>query len=137
MASAIEDTQEVMQARAEFMAAFERAQAGQHADLAPEPVANAYLADNEDVAKAKAEFMQTFEDVKAGKVAVPTAQAALPVVAYNAPYYYNSYYPYHFNYYNHYGAYNYPLYYNNYYHHNLGYPFVYPAATVVKAAESQ
>ena len=49
-------------------AAFDAAVAGDHASLAPEPVAQFYLADNEDVAKAKEEFNKIFMDVKEGKV---------------------------------------------------------------------
>ena len=60
-AYAIEYTLEVQQARADFMAKFEAAQNGEHAALAPMPVANAYLADDPDVAEAKAMFMKKFE----------------------------------------------------------------------------
>ena len=51
-----------------FKAAFEAAEAGKHADLAPKPVAQFYLADAEDVAMAKEEFNKVFMDVKEGKV---------------------------------------------------------------------
>ena len=75
-ASPIEDTPEVAAAKAEFQAAFDAATAGAHAELAPKPVATAYLADAPDVAEAKAAFMKTFEDVEAGKVALPVAPVA-------------------------------------------------------------
>ena len=75
-ASPIEDTPEVAAAKAEFQAAFDAATAGEHAALAPAPVATAYLADAPDVAEAKAAFMKTFEDVEAGKVALPVAPVA-------------------------------------------------------------
>merc|ERR1711963_399620 len=42
-ASPIEDTPEVAAAKAEFQAAFDAATAGEHAALAPAPVATAYL----------------------------------------------------------------------------------------------
>lgn len=75
-ASPIEDTPEVAAAKAEFQAAFDAATAGEHAALAPAPVATAYLADAPEVAEAKAAFMKTFEDVEAGKVALPVAPVA-------------------------------------------------------------
>merc|ERR1711944_89502 len=102
-ASPIEDTPEVAAAKAEFQAAFDAATAGEHAALAPAPVATAYLADAPEVAEAKAAFMKTFEDVEAGKVALPVAPVAptAPVVAapqvlYNGLYngYYHAGYPY-------------------------------------------
>ena len=75
-ASPIEDTPEVAAAKAEFQAAFDAATAGEHAALAPAPVATAYLADNDDVAEAKAAFMKTFEAVEKGEVALPVAPVA-------------------------------------------------------------
>merc|ERR1712158_309763 len=62
-AAPLEDTAEVVAARAEFQAAFDAAAAGEHAALAPvnndvqaDQIADEFLADAEDVAAAKAEF---------------------------------------------------------------------------------
>merc|ERR1711872_987706 len=75
-ASPIEDTADVAAAKAEFNAAFARAEAGRHIELAPmnndvqaAPIATAYLADSDDVAAAKAEFKAAFENVAAGGLA--------------------------------------------------------------------
>lgn len=95
----IEDTPEVAAAKEAFLAAFAQAEAGDHASLAPAPVASAYLADEPEVAEAKAAFMKTFDAYKNGEIPAPVAPAApviaaapAPIVAYNAPYYYNNYY---------------------------------------------
>merc|ERR1712152_95597 len=122
-ASPIEDTPEVAAAKAEFQAAFDAATAGEHAALAPAPVATAYLADAPDVAEAKAAFMKTFEDVEAGKVALPVAPVApaAPVVAAPHVLYNGLYHPHYYNRYAHHGYagyYGYP----GYYH--AGYPYV-------------
>merc|ERR1712165_394704 len=121
-AAPLEDTAEVVAARAEFQALFDAAAAGEHAALAP--VNNDVLADAEDVAAAKAEFAAAFESAAAGGLAalqapapvheipeveplaapapvaapVYTLPAALPYYAYNhvlpaAPYFAG--YPYH------------------------------------------
>ena len=80
----LEDTPEVMEARANFMSAFQAAEAGDHAMLAPvnndvqaPQIATAYLADTEDVAEAKEAFHLEFKSVEAGGLA--NKQAAGPV----------------------------------------------------------
>ena len=118
-AAPLEDTDEVKAAKAEFQAAFDLAEAGGLADLAPvnndvqaEQIPNAYLDDDEDVAAAKAAFLAAFEDVAAGGLAAKQAPAPVhdipethvaaplaipaPVIAYNYlpaahPYYYGGY----------------------------------------------
>merc|ERR1712227_661735 len=128
--SPIEDTPEVAAAKAEFQAAFDAATAGEHAALAPAPVATAYLADAPDVAEAKAAFMKTFEDVEAGKVALPVAPVApaAPVVAAPHVLYNGLYHPHYYNGYAHgyAGYYGYPGYYNGLYngYYHAGYPYV-------------
>ena len=90
----LEDTMEVAQAKKEFMAAFEAAEAGKHSELAPKPVVTEYLADAEDVKMAKEQFMKAFETAKEMKIApqvTTTYNAALPAIApytaaYAAPY---------------------------------------------------
>merc|ERR1712018_190277 len=83
-AAPLEDTAEVIAARAEFQAAFDRAAAGEHAALAPvnndiqaEQIADDFLEDAEDVAAAKAEFTAAFEAAAAGGLA--ELQAPAPV----------------------------------------------------------
>merc|ERR1719167_271271 len=83
----LEDTAEVAAAKAEFKAAFELAEAGGHAALAPvnndvraEQIANAYLEDAEDVAEAKAAFKAVFEDAAAGGLAALQEPAPVHVV---------------------------------------------------------
>lgn len=125
----VEDTPEVAAAKAEFMKAFAAAEAGQHASLAPAPVASAYLADEPEVADAKAAFMKTFAAYEAGEIPLPEAPAApvvaAPVVSYAAPYYYN-------NYYNWAGAY--PYAYGGYPYAYGAYPYLgYGLPTVVAA----
>ena len=93
----LEDTAEVKAAKAEFMAAFDAAMAGKHAELAPKPVETAYLDDNVDVADAKAEFKSLFDAAVEGKHAELAPKAAIAPVApltYTIPQpYYNNYYP--------------------------------------------
>merc|ERR1712066_476549 len=108
-AAPIEDTPEVAEAKATFKAAFDAAEAGEHAALRPDalhPVnndvqapqtASAYLDDTEDVAAAKAAFQAAFDDAAAGGLAAkqapapvhvipaPLAAAPAPVVAAAAP----------------------------------------------------
>ena len=86
-AAPLEDTDEVKAAKAEFQAAFDLAEAGGLADLAPvnndvqaEQIPNAYLDDDEDVAAAKAAFLAAFEDVAAGGLAAKQAPAPVHVV---------------------------------------------------------
>merc|ERR1712241_195790 len=109
----LEDTAEVMEARANFMSAFQAAEAGDHAMLAPvnndvqaPQIATAYLADTEDVAEAKEAFHLEFKNVEAGGLADKQAPAPVapvvmkveaPVVYSHLPYY-------------------------NVYHHNLVHP---------------
>merc|ERR1711936_632769 len=83
-AAPLEDTAEVIAARAEFQAAFDRAAAGEHAALAPvnndiqaEQIADEFLEDAEDVAAAKAKFNAAFEAAAAGGLA--ELQAPAPV----------------------------------------------------------
>merc|ERR1711962_1638279 len=73
-AAPIEDTPEVAEAKATFKAAFDAAEAGEHAALRPDAlhpvnndvqapqIASAYLDDVEDVAAAKADFQAAFDD---------------------------------------------------------------------------
>merc|ERR1711997_430777 len=101
----LEDTAEVMEARANFMSAFQAAEAGDHATLAPvnndvqaPQIATAYMADTEDVAVAKEAFLLEFKNVEAGGLAdkqaagpvAPVApvvtKAATPVVYSHLPY---------------------------------------------------
>merc|ERR1712109_13131 len=86
----LEDTAEVAAAKAEFKAAFNLAEAGGHAALAPvnndiqaEQIANAYLDDTEDVALAKAAFKAAFDDAAAGGLA--TKQEPAPIHIVSAP----------------------------------------------------
>merc|ERR1711931_390133 len=106
-AMAIEDTADVVAAKAAFAQAFAAAEAGQHIALAPAPVASAYLADDAAVAAAKADFAAAFAAAEAGEHAAlaPKPVEALPapaLPAYAAPFYggfYNGYYPYTAGYY--------------------------------------
>merc|ERR1712127_215433 len=80
----LEDTPEVVAAKAEFAAAFAAAEAGEHAALRPDAahpvnsdvqaaqIASAYLDDIEDVAAAKAAFQAAFDD------AAPAVAGLLP-----------------------------------------------------------
>merc|ERR1711997_666956 len=72
----LEDTVEVKEAKAAFMSAFEAAEAGEHAKLAPlnndvqaPQIATAYMADTADVAEAKEAFLLEFKNVEAGGLA--------------------------------------------------------------------
>merc|ERR1712168_271579 len=135
-AMALEDTADVAAAKADFNAAFMAAEAGEHAALAPAPVASFYLADDAAVAEAKAAFAAAFAAAEKGEHAAlapkPVEVAPVPAVAtyaaglpfYNA--YYNGAYPYH------YGYAGYPYHYGY-----AGYPYVYtlPAAAPAKADE--
>merc|ERR1712105_295387 len=95
-AAPLEDTPEVVEAKAIFNAAFAAAEAGEHAALRPDadhPVNNdvqaaqigaSYLDDVEDVAAAKADFEAAFDDAAAGGLAAKQAPAPvheLPVPA--------------------------------------------------------
>merc|ERR1712240_522437 len=109
-AAPMEDTPEVAAAKAQFKAAFNMAEAGEHIKLAPvnndvqaEQIAQAYMADSEDVAAAKAEFQAAFDDAAAGGLAAKQAPApvhTVPVAHYAA-------YPYLTSYPSPYGAYPY------------------------------
>ena len=83
----LEDTEEVKAAKAEFQAAFDLAEAGGLADLAPvnndvqaEQIPAAYLDDLEDVAAAKAAFQAAFDDAAAGGLAAKQAPAPVHVI---------------------------------------------------------
>ena len=147
IAAPLEDTEDVKAAKASFMKAFEAAEKGDHAALAPAPVATAYLDDSDDVAAAKAEFAATFANAEKGiinapMVAAPIAPAA-PIVTYaSTPAYYGNYFP--TAYYNlnapltyaNYGAYTgFPNYYPSYTYSAFGAPLVAVAPAKAEAAE--
>ena len=75
----IDDTADVAAAKATFQAAFTAAEKGEHAALAPAPVAESYLADAPDVAFVKANFKAEFD-------AIDAALKPVPIVAYNSIY---------------------------------------------------
>merc|ERR1712098_704510 len=89
----IEDTPEVAEAKAAFKAAFDAAEAGEHAALRPDAlhpvnndvqadqIASAYLDDTEDVAAAKAAFTAAFDDAAAGGLAAKQEPAPVHVIA--------------------------------------------------------
>merc|ERR1712025_690987 len=86
-AAPLEDTPEVQEAKAAFQAAFDAAEAGEHAALAPvnndvqaEHIAAAYLDDLEEVAAAKAAFKAAFDDAAAGGLAAKQAPAPVHVL---------------------------------------------------------
>merc|ERR1712127_107316 len=93
----LEDTPEVVAAKAEFAAAFAAAEAGEHAALRPDAahpvnsdvqaaqIASAYLDDIEDVAAAKAAFQAAFDDAAAGGLAAKQAPAPVHVLPAPAP----------------------------------------------------
>merc|ERR1712126_370458 len=92
-AAPIEDTPEVAEAKATFKAAFDAAEAGEHAALRPDAlhpvnndvqapqIASAYLDDVEEVAAAKAAFQAAFDDAAAGGVAAAPVLATHPYAA--------------------------------------------------------
>merc|ERR1711962_140921 len=96
-AAPIEDTPEVAEAKATFKAAFDAAEAGEHAALRPDAlhpvnndvqapqIASAYLDDVEDVAAAKAAFQAAFDDAAAGGLAAKQAPAPVHVIPEPAP----------------------------------------------------
>merc|ERR1712036_96442 len=96
-AAPIEDTPEVAEAKATFKAAFDAAEAGEHAALRPDAlhpvnndvqapqIASAYLDDVEEVAAAKAEFQAAFDDAAAGGLAAKQAPAPVHVIPAPAP----------------------------------------------------
>merc|ERR1711955_181043 len=96
-AAPIEDTPEVAEAKAAFKAAFDAAEAGEHAALRPDAlhpvnndvqapqIASAYLDDTEDVAAAKAAFQAAFDDAAAGGLAAKQAPAPVHVIPAPAP----------------------------------------------------
>merc|ERR1711872_829356 len=84
----LEDTPEVVAARANFHKVFDLAEAGLLGQFAPvnndiqaAPIPAAYIADTEDVAIARASFKATFADVEAGGLAALQASAPVHVVA--------------------------------------------------------
>merc|ERR1712051_306250 len=147
-ASPIEDTPEVVAAKAEFQAAFDAAVAGQHAELmvvdgrtivtdGRVQGPTAYLADLPEVTEAKAVFKAAFDAAAAGEHAAlaPVQGAALPVApiapvvahdAYAHGAYAHAAYPY-----AHAGAY--PYAHAGAYPYNLGY-HGYPYVTVAASA---
>merc|ERR1712033_87120 len=96
-AAPIEGTPEVAEAKATFKAAFDAAEAGEHAALRPDAlhpvnndvqapqIASAYLDDVEDVAAAKAEFQAAFDDAAAGGLAAKQAPAPVHIIPAPAP----------------------------------------------------
>merc|ERR1712112_653292 len=96
-AAPIEDTPEVAEAKATFKAAFDAAEAGEHAALRPDAlhpvnndlqapqIASAYLDDAEEVAAAKAAFQAAFDDAAAGGLAAKQAPAPVHVIPEPAP----------------------------------------------------
>merc|ERR1711962_1949409 len=96
-AAPIEDTPEVAEAKATFKAAFDAAEAGEHAALRPDAlhpvnndvqapqIASAYLDDVEEVAAAKADFQAAFDDAAAGGLAAKQAPAPVHVIPEPAP----------------------------------------------------
>merc|ERR1712105_247066 len=96
-AAPLEDTPEVVEAKATFNAAFAAAEAGEHAALRPDAdhpvnndvqapqIASAYLDDVEDVAAAKAAFEAAFADAAAGGLAAKQAPAPVHVIPEPAP----------------------------------------------------
>ena len=123
-------------AKEAFMAAFAKAEAGEHAALAPAAVATAYLADEPEVAAAKAEFQKVFDAYSNGEIPAPVAPAApvaAPVVSYAAyPQYYNNWnaaynaYGYNGAYYNNWAGYGaYPYAHAAYPYAHAGYPYAY------------
>merc|ERR1711872_605918 len=84
----LEDTPEVVEARANFHKVFDLAEAGLLGQFAPvnndiqaAPIPAAYIADTEDVAMARASFKASFADVEAGGLAALQAPALVHVVA--------------------------------------------------------
>merc|ERR1712111_214435 len=96
-AAPIEDTPEVVEAKATFKAAFDAAEAGEHAALRPDAlhpvnndvqapqIASAYLDDVEEVAAAKAAFQAAFDDAAAGGLAAKQAPTPVHVIPAPAP----------------------------------------------------
>merc|ERR1712098_951024 len=122
-AAPIEDTPEVAEAKATFKAAFDAAEAGEHAALRPDAlhpvnndvqapqIASAYLDDVEEVAAAKAEFQAAFDDAAAGFPIHGLGYAGIPYAA---------------------GLVHHGLAYNTIGYHGLGFP--YAGLPVVAAA---
>merc|ERR1711872_388792 len=161
-AAPIEDTPEVAEAKATFKAAFDAAEAGEHAALRPDalhPVnndvqasqmASAYLDDVEEVAAAKAEFQAAFDDAAAGGLAAKQAPApvhtvAAPVVYTGAVSPYAAYpyltsYPYHHAAYTyaHVGAYPYAAATHAYAAYPYAaYPYTYPVVAATNVVKSE
>merc|ERR1712215_53145 len=85
-AAPIEDTPEVAEAKATFKAAFDAAEAGEHAALRPDalhPVNNDVQAPQ--IAAAKADFQAAFDDAAAGGLAAKQAPAPVHVIPEPAP----------------------------------------------------
>lgn len=91
LAAPLEDTDEVKAAKATFQAAFDAAEKGEHAALAPAPVAEAYLADSPDVALVKANFINQYNAIDAALAQPLWAYNSIyPYAAYSAPVVYNA-----------------------------------------------
>merc|ERR1712203_805015 len=136
----LEDTVEVKEAKAEFMSAFQAAEAGEHAMLAPlnndvqaPQIATAYMADTKDVAEAKKAFLLEFKNVEAGGLADkqapgPVAPAVMkapvaPVVYSHIPATHLTYTGLH------------PVIYNGLHHLNYAaYPYTYPVQYIAQPA---
>merc|ERR1711962_1960350 len=74
LSAPLEDTANVVAAKAEFQAAFDMAVEGRLGELAPvnndvqaEQIATAYMADTDDVAAAKVDFQSAFAQAEAGE----------------------------------------------------------------------
>merc|ERR1712098_797295 len=90
-------TPEVAEAKATFKAAFDAAEAGEHAALRPDAlhpvnndvqapqIASAYLDDVEEVVAAKAAFQAAFDDAAAGGLVAKQAPAPVHVIPEPAP----------------------------------------------------
>merc|ERR1711962_1627145 len=83
-AAPIEDTPEVAEAKATFKAAFDAAEAGEHAGLRPDAL-HPVNDDVEEVAAAKAAFQAAFDDAAAGGLAAKQAPAPVHVIPEPAP----------------------------------------------------
>merc|ERR1711962_1944783 len=158
-AAPIEDTPEVVEAKATFKAAFDAAEAGEHAALRPDAlhpvnndvqapqIASAYLDDVEEVAAAKAEFQAAFDDAAARGLAAKQAPAPVHTVpALPVNYAVSSYaaYPYLAHPYSYaYGAYPYAYNYGAYpyaHHHGAytyGMPYTYPVLAAPAEVKSE
>merc|ERR1712001_181786 len=142
----LEDTVEVKEAKADFMTAFQAAEAGDHAKLAPvnndvqaPQIATAYIADTAEVSEAKTAFHLEFKNVEAGGLAdkqAPGPVAVAPAVMKVEPPVVYSHLPYLVHPATHL-TYNtlHPLTYTGLHHLNYAatYPYTYPIQYMVPA----